>query len=440
MVQFDEEMEELSSTHFDDLPDAIVQYILGHMKNARDVAACNCASKRWKDSTPYVRSLFFPRNTFDNVTVDPDTAVGQMILSTVWLEELIIYCPFSTSSLARWLSMKSNSLRHLELRMDTLNEKRPSEEDATKLLEEMPNKLDCIGAAKGLESLSLWGVLLSKPPKWGVFQKLRSLQIVGAKLTDSVLCDTLRACPHLNKLSLLSCYGLRSVSIELSQLEECRLDFYGKGDCMLSLSTPKIHFLDVQGCSWIRLEHGNCLTNLSVANNAGKVYNVDFGKLSALEFLTIRGVQWCWSAVSSILQSACVVKHLVMKIEFSGDSNRLQPFPEVDLVDFFNNHQELQTFEIHGAMFAALCQRNSLKNLDPTFTIPCLEEVLITVRSPLNAEQKMGTLDSILKYSTRLRKMVIRISKMKNCHTSADDFFEEICKFGFSNSRIVHIE
>jgi hypothetical protein len=41
----------------------------------------------------------------------------------------------------------------------------------------------------------------------------------------------------------------------------------------------------------------------------------------------------------------------------------LQPFPEVDLVDFFNSHTKLRKFEIHGAMFAALCQRNSLKNV-----------------------------------------------------------------------------
>ncbi|XP_068642699.1 F-box protein At1g10780-like [Aristolochia californica] len=433
MVQFDEEMYEQSTTHFDDLPDAIFQYVLSHMKNARDVAACNCVSKRWKDSTSYVRSLFFPRNAFDNSPVDPDLAVGRMIMSTVRLEELIVYCSFSTSSLARWLSTKSNSLRHLELRMDTLNEKRPPEEDSTKLLEEIPNKLDYVGAATRLESLSLWGVLVSKSPKWGVFQKLTNLQIVGARLNDSALCDTLRACPHLKKLSLLSCDGLRSISIELLQLEECRLDFYGQGDCMLSL-------LDVQGCSWIRVEQNHCLRNLSVANNAGKVYMVDFGKLPALEYLSIRGVQWCWSAVSSILQSASEVKHLVMKIEFSGDSNRLQPFPEIDLVDFCNNHPELQTFEIHGAMFAALCQRNSLKNLDSKFTIPSLEEVLITVRSPLNAEQKMSTLDSILRYSTRLRKMVIRVSKMKNCHSSADDFFEEICRFGLMNRGVVQIE
>jgi hypothetical protein len=52
-----------------------------------------------------------------------------------------------------------------------------------------------------------------------------------------------------------------------------------------------------------------------------------------------------------------------MKIEFCGEFEVLQPFPEVDLVDFFNSHTKLRKFEIHGAMFAALCQRNSLKNV-----------------------------------------------------------------------------
>jgi hypothetical protein len=146
------------------------------------------------------------------------------------------------------------------------------------------------------------------------------------------------------------------------------------------------------------------------------------------------------------------------------------------LVDFFNGHPRLRKFEIHGAMFAALCQRNSLKNvsalpcllllycnivvppiicmtcvtvanscdlpmqLDSRFTIPCLEELLITVRSPLNAEQKLSTLESLVKYSVNLQAMVIRISQMKNCHDAADDFFEEICKFKYTNYRKVRIE
>lgn len=90
---------------------------------------------------------------------------------------------------------------------------------------------------------------------------------------------------------------------------------------------------------------------------------VDFEKLVALESLSIRGVQWCWGAISSMLQWASEVKHLYMKVEFTGDFETLQPFPEVDFVEFFNNHPKLQKFDIHGAMFAALCQKNSLKNV-----------------------------------------------------------------------------
>ena len=96
---------------------------------------------------------------------------------------------------------------------------------------------------------------------------------------------------------------------------------------------------------------------------SGRVYKVEMGKLAELEYLSLRGVQWTWSAIDSLLRCASEVKHLVMKIEFSGDYDTLQPFPEIDLVDFFNGHQKLKTFEIHGAMFAALCQRNSLKNV-----------------------------------------------------------------------------
>lgn len=92
---------------------------------------------------------------------------------------------------------------------------------------------------------------------------------------------------------------------------------------------------------------------------------VDFGKLSALNFLSIRGVQWAWKAVSKMLEWSSEVKHLYMKVEFTGDHETLKPFPEIDLVDFFNNHQKLQKFDAHGAMFAALCQKNSLKNVRP---------------------------------------------------------------------------
>lgn len=97
--------------------------------------------------------------------------------------------------------------------------------------------------------------------------------------------------------------------------------------------------------------------------STGRVYKVELGKLPDLEFMSLRGIQWRWSAISSILYCASEVRHLIMKIEFCGDFDTLQPFPEIDLVDFFNNHPRLCKFEIHGALFAAFCQKNSLKNV-----------------------------------------------------------------------------
>lgn len=72
--------------------------------------------------------------------------------------------------------------------------------------------------------------------------------------------------------------------------------------------------------------------------------------------------------------------------------------------------------------------------------IPCLEEVVITVRSPLNAEQKMSTLESLVKFGKNLKKMKIRILRMKSGHSSADDFFEEICRFRYMNHNLISIE
>ncbi|KAM3699080.1 hypothetical protein ACB094_06G238100 [Castanea mollissima] len=418
----------------DSLPDAIVNYILSYNNNARDVAVCNCVSKRWKDSMPYIRSLYFPRSSFDNHTGQehPDNIVWKMISSIVQLEELVVYTPFSGAGLALWLSHAGSSLRHLELRMDNLVENQTCNEG--------PSKLDCINAAKNLESLKLWGVLMTHPPRWDVFQKLWNLEIVGARMEDPALSAALRACPNLTNLLLLGCEGVISVSIDLPHLQQCKLDFYGLGNCSLSLTSPKIETLEVQGCSWIRVCESNCLKNLLIANNAGRVYMVDFGKLEALEFLSIRGVQWCWDAISNMLKWASEVKHLYMKVEFTGDYEALQPFPEIDFVEFFNSHPKLQKFDIHGAMFAALCQKNSLKHVDSGFVIPCLEEVVVAVRSPLNAEQKMSTLESFLRYGKNLKRMVIKILQMKSSHSSADDFFDEVYRFSRMNDNIVRIE
>ncbi|KAJ7946639.1 F-box protein [Quillaja saponaria] len=385
------------------LPEAVVQYILSHINNARDVAICNCVSKRWKDSMPYIRSLYFPRHSFDNHSGcdNPDNIVRKMVSSIVQLEELVVYSPFSSGGLASWLSLVGLSLRKLDLRIDNLAD--------SQALNGYASKLDCISAAKNLESLKLWGVLMVDSPKWDVFQKLLSLEIVGAKLEDPAL-------------------------------SVCKLDFYGLGNCSLSLTSPKIESLEVQGCSWIAVRETQHLRNLSIANSAGRVYMVDFGKLAALEFLSMRGVQWCWDAICKMLKLASEVRHLYMKVEFTGDFDTLQPFPEIDFVDFFNNHPKLQKFDIHGAMFAALCQKNSLKHVDSGFVIPCLEEVVITVRSPLNAEQKMSTLESLLNYGKNLNAMVIKILQMKSSHSSTDDFFDEICRFRFMNRKIVRIE
>ncbi|XP_071721772.1 F-box protein At1g10780-like [Rutidosis leptorrhynchoides] len=416
------------------LPDAIVQYILSHINNSIDVASCNCVSKRWQDFVPYLKSLYFPRNSFDNHFSDetPESIIGKMISRIECLEELVVYSPFSTSGLASWLLLAGSTLKQLELRMDNLSESQPSLES--------PSKLDCLAVAKNLESLKLWGVLMMNSPKWEVFPKLQNLEIVGARVDDAALVAALKACPNLSNLLLLGCDGIGTVSIDLPNLEKCKLDFYGVGNSSLFLNSPKIESLEVQGCSWIRVRETKCLRNLSISNNAGRVYMVDFGKLSALESLSIRGVQWCWDAISKMLQWSSEVKHLYMKVEFTGDFETLQPFPEVDIVDFFNSHPKLQKFDIHGAMFAALCQKDSLKNVESRFVIPSLEEVIVTVRSPLNAEQKMSTLESLLKYTKNLKTMVIRILQMKSSHSSTDDFFDEICKFSHLNRRIVRIE
>lgn len=415
----------------DALPDAIIQYILSHMKNAKDVARCNCVSKRWKESTPFIRSLFFPRDTFDDNT-DADTVVGRMITSTVSLEELMIYCSFSPPSLASWLLSKSWSLRHLDLRLDSLTKKSATPKSAI--------LIDCIGTLKGLETLVLWGVLMNQPPNWGILERLHSLKMVGTRLTDAALLGAIKACPNLTDLTLLCCGGAKSISIILQQLEHCKLDFFGKGDCSVCLSCPNLQLLEVQGCGRVRIENSHCLQNLTIANSSGKVYKVEVGEIPVLDYLSIKGIQWNWSAVRSILQNAREVKHLVMRIENRGDLNNPQPFPEIDLVEFFNNHPKLQSFEIHGAMFAALRLKNTFSSLDSSFVIPSLEEVLVTVRSPLNAEEKMHILESLVRYGRKLQKLVIRASQMKNYLYGCDDFFQAIHRFKCLNHNIVQVE
>ncbi|XP_062196113.1 F-box protein At1g10780-like [Phragmites australis] len=416
----------------DALPDGVVQRILSQLSNACDIAACAGVSRCWRDSVPFLPALYFPRGAFDGaapggVVAAADDAIGRMVDAAARLEELVVYCPFSTALLPTWLAARSATLRVLELRVDSA--------DADKW-----GHLDCIGVNAGLEELRLWGLTMSRPPAWGRMEWLRVLEIVGAVLGDTAVNGAVAACPNLTDLSLLGCECAGEAAISLALLERCRLDFVGPGNCSLKLAAPRVESLEVQGFSWISLRGGDRLKHFTISKNTGRVYHVETGNLPELEQLSLRGVQWSWGAISSVLLCASEVRHLLMKIEFCGDFDTLQPFPEVDLVEFFNSHLKLRKFEIHGAMFAALCQKNSLKNLDSRFAIPCLEEVLVTVRSPLNAEKKLSTLESLVRYSARLRRMVIRISQMKNCHAAADDFFEEICKFTYMNSGRVCIE
>ncbi|KAL2342181.1 hypothetical protein Fmac_010121 [Flemingia macrophylla] len=418
----------------DALPDAMLQQIFSYINRAQDVAACNCVSKRWKESMVYIRTLYFPRNSFDNISVreGTDNIVKTMISNVEQLEELIVYSPFAASGLASWLSLVDKSLSLLELRMNSHYDNSVSCES--------PSKLDCIGAVKNLKSLKLWSVLIKHSPKWDVFQNLSTLEIIGARMDEPVLNVVLKSCPYLRRLLLIRCEGIRSITIDLPCLEECKLDFLGMGNCLLVLNSPKIESLEVQGCSWIRVPETQHLRNLTISNSTGRVYRIDFGNLPALEFLSMRGIQWSWDAICNMLRLASEVKHLFMKVEFTGDHEDLQSFPEIDFIDFFNSHPRLRKFDIHGAMFAALCQKNGRKHVDPGFFIPCLEEVAITVRSPLNAEQKMSTLESLLKYGKYVRTMVIKILQMKSSHSSVDDFFDEICRFRCMNRKIVRIE
>ncbi|KAE9610355.1 hypothetical protein Lal_00006117 [Lupinus albus] len=417
------------------LPDVLLQVILSRVSDAREVAACNCVSKRWNDSMAYIKILCFPHNSFDNLCSTGESSgniVRRMVSRVQQLERLIMYSPFSSADIESWLSIVGKSLRHLELRMDNVPNNRNICDKQT--------KLECIGAASNLESLRLWGVLILHSPKWNVFQNLRNLELIDVQVEEYVLNSVLQSCPFVTRLLLIKCQGILSIAINLTYLEECKLDIYGMGNCSFNLNSPLIESLEVQGCSVIVVPQSNHLRHLSISNKAGRVYRVDFGNLPSLEFLSMRGICWYWDAICKMLKLASEVKHLFMKVEFTGNFDTLQPFPEIDFVDFFNNHKRLQKFDIHGAMFAALNQRNSVKNMNSGFVIPCLEEVVITVRSPLNAEQKMGTLQSLLKYGKNVKIMVIKITQMKSTHWSVDEFFKQISWFKYMNRKIVRIE
>ncbi|CAM0903495.1 unnamed protein product [Alopecurus aequalis] len=361
----------------DALPEGVVRSILSQLSNARDVAACSGVSRCWRDCVPFLPALYFTRGAFDaagGAACAADDAIGRMVEAAARLQELVIYCPFSAAHLPRWLATRSTSLRVLELRVDSVSAAASGGGSG---------HLDCIGLGR-----------------------LHMLEIVGASLDGLATSGAVAACPNLTDLALLGCESSGSVNFALPLLQRCRLDFVGSGSSALMLAAPRVESLEVQGFSWIMLQGGDCLKRLIIAKNTGSVYSVGVDRLPVLEHLSLRGLQWSWGAVSYLLQCAAEVKHLLMKVEFCGDYDTLQPFPEVDLVEFFNTHPKLRKFEVHGAMFAALCQKNSLKNLDSRFSISSLEEVLITVRSPLNAEQKLITLESLLRYSPTVQGCV----------------------------------
>ncbi|OAE20020.1 hypothetical protein AXG93_2584s1040 [Marchantia polymorpha subsp. ruderalis] len=330
------------------LPDAIQGHILGFVRSARDVASCSCVSKKWREAMTQVRSLYFARNVGDEQGILPDLIVTRMVLSMTGLQELIVYCPFSNVSLLAWLKHTKGTLKILELRVDDLGEKRMGNSSMS--------KLDCVALSTQLHTLRLWGVLLTHAPaEWRCFHNLHTLEIVGARLRDSALCGILHACPYLTNFTLLGCEGIRVACIELERLTNCRLDLYG----------------------------------------AGKVKKLDVGRLPELQSLSLRGVHWHWEAIHTVLQSATELRELSMRVEFCGDADKLEPFPEIDFVDFFKSHPKLRSFEAQGAMFAAVANRNSLKQLSPACVIPCLEEAWVTIRSPLNADYKLASLEAL---------------------------------------------
>jgi len=244
------------------VPDGVVQHILSMLRNARDVAACACVCRRWRDCIPYLPALFFPRNAFDAAAAArgaADDVIGRMVASVARLRELVIYCPFSMACLPAWLAARSATLRVLELRMDAA---------ADKVAE--GGHLDCIGLASNLEELRLWGVSLTAAPAWGRMERLRVLEVVGASLRDSAVRDAIAACPNLTDLSLLGCDCSGTVAIDLQLLQRCRLDILGASNCSLLLTAPRLESLEIQGFTWITLCGGHSLRRLSIAKSTGE--------------------------------------------------------------------------------------------------------------------------------------------------------------------------
>jgi hypothetical protein len=232
------------------------------LSNVRDVAACACVCRRWRDCVPYLPALFFPRNAFDAAAVGrgaADDAIGRMVASVGRLRELVIYCPFSMERLPAWLAARSATLRVLELRMDAAAEKAAE-----------GGQLDSIGLVANLEELRLWGVSLTAAPAWGRMERLRVLEVVGAPLRDSAVRDAIAACPNLTDLSMLGCDCSGAVALDLHLLVRCRLDILGAGNCSLLITAPRLESLEVHGFTWITLR-GHSLRRLSIAKGTGEL-------------------------------------------------------------------------------------------------------------------------------------------------------------------------
>lgn len=241
------------------MPDEIIQLILSQMSNARHVASCSCVSKSWNNCIPFIPSLHFTRNVFDGIPQTQANAIlSRMVTSAARLEELIIFCPFLVTNMASWLSLHSRTLRVLELRMDLASEDKP---DGT--------ALGCTELASGLEVLRLWSVILTKSPDWGTFASLQTLEIYGAEMNDDSLNKALDAFPNLIHLALLGCHGVNAIVIEMESLESCRLDFLGLGNRSVSIRSPRIRELEIQGFSWIHVDRDHCLARLCIAYSSG---------------------------------------------------------------------------------------------------------------------------------------------------------------------------
>ncbi|PWA60461.1 F-box domain, Leucine-rich repeat domain, L domain-like protein [Artemisia annua] len=103
--------------------------------NPLHVASCNCISKKWKDSMPYITSIYFQRSIFDHLSngQTPDNIISTIMSSSCRLEELVVYFPFTSAGLASWLLLVGSSLKNLELRMDNLADQNASNDSLAKL-------------------------------------------------------------------------------------------------------------------------------------------------------------------------------------------------------------------------------------------------------------------------------------------------------------------